>query len=260
METKRLKRYLRGNDRYTFMVDGYRFPKFLNTTKSKVIDLEDNREQNLHQGSRWSPNFKNFLDTKHKSVKYIREFPILIRDRKLWKALCTRYQLGGDKLSRNYFLIDYFMPDFNLLVEIDSQLHEIDYDKARDDYIRLKYGLETIRFYEYGRYSYQTFEDNFQFLKCYCRYHGSTPIKFNYLGVVIKSYKTINYRILPIIDKIERYLLYNKRTVLALDNYIISKSDLYYLSNKLDKFYEVCSYIKYQYNVDVIIAPLNPYT
>lgn len=260
METKRLKRYLRGNDRYTFMVDGYRFPKFLNTTKSKVIDLEDNREQNLHQGSRWSPNFKNFLDTKHKSVKYIREFPILIRDRKLWKALCIKYQLGGDKLSRNYFLIDYFMPDFNLLVEIDSQLHEIDYDKARDDYIRLKYGLETIRFYEYGRYSYQTFEDNFQFLKCYCRYHGSTPIKFNYLGVVIKSYKTINCRILPIIDKIERYLLYNKRTVLALDNYIISKSDLYYLSNSLDKFYEVCSYIKYQYNIDVIIAPSNPYT
>lgn len=75
----------------------------------------------------------------------------------------------------------------------------------------------------------------------------------------MRNYVIINHRILPIINKIERYLLYNKRAVLALDNYIISKSDLYYLSNKLDKFYEVCSYIKYQYNVDVIIAPSNPY-
>lgn len=241
------------------MVDEYRFPKFLISTKNKKIDLEDNRNQNLHQSSTWSPNFKNFLDTKHKSARYIREFPIIIRDRKLWELLCIKYQLGEDKLSRNYFLIDYFMPDFNLLVEIDSKLHEIDYDKARDDYIRLKYGLETIRFYEYGRYSYQTFEDNFQFLKCYCRNHGSIPIKFNYLGLTMRNYVIINHRILPIINKIERYLLYNKRAVLALDNYIISKSDLYYLSNKLDKFYEVCSYIKYQYNVDVIIAPSNPY-
>lgn len=259
MNKKTLKRYLRRNDRYTFMVDEYRFPKFLISTKNKKIDLEDNRNQNLHQSSTWSPNSKNFLDTKHKSVRYIREFPIIIRDRKLWELLCIKYQLGEDKLSRNYFLIDYFMPDFNLLVEIDSQLHEIDYDKARDDYIRLKYGLETIRFYEYGRYSYQTFEDNFQFLKCYCRNHGSIPIKFNYLGLTMRNYVIINHRILPIINKIERYLLYNKRAVLALDNYIISKSDLYYLSNKLDKFYEVCSYIKYQYNVDVIIAPSNPY-
>ena len=46
------------------MVGEYLFPKFLITTKGKVIDLEENREQNLHQGSRWSPNFKNFLDTK----------------------------------------------------------------------------------------------------------------------------------------------------------------------------------------------------
>ena len=139
------------------MVGEYLFPKFLISTKNNIIDLEDNREQNLHQGSRWSPNFKNFLDTEYKSVRYIREFPIIIRDRKLWRSLCIKYQLDGDKLGRNYFLIDYFMPDFNLLVEIDSQLHEIDYDKARDDYIRLKYGLETLRFYEYGRYSYQTF-------------------------------------------------------------------------------------------------------
>lgn len=256
MDKKILKRYLRGNNRYSFMVDGYLFPKFLISTKNNIIDLEDNREQNLHQGSRWSPNFKNFLDTEYKSVRYIREFPIIIKDRKLWKSLCTKYQLDEDKLGRNYFLVDYFMPDFNLLVEIDSQLHEIDYDKARDDYIRLKYGLETIRFYEYGRYSYQTFENNFQFLKCYCRYHGSTPIKFNHKFLIMSSYIIINRKVIPTIQRFEKLVLSKKginKIVLSRKN--LSEAEYLLLLYKIKYLYEFINYFKTLYNIDVIMKP-----
>lgn len=256
MDKKILKRYLRGNNRYSFMVDGYLFPKFLISTKNNIIDLEDNREQNLHQGSRWSPNFKNFLDTEYKSVRYIREFPIIIKDRKLWKSLCIKYQLDEDKLGRNYFLVDYFMPDFNLLVEIDSQLHEIDYDKARDEYIRLKYGLETLRFYEYGRYSYQTFENNFQFLKNYCRCHGSTPIKFNHKFLIMSSYIIINRKVIPTIQRFEKLVLSKKginKIVLSRNN--LSEAEYLLLLYKIKYLYEFINYFKTLYNIDVIIKP-----
>lgn len=256
MDKKILKRYLIGNNRYSFMVGEYLFPKFLISTKNNIIDLEDNREQNLHQGSRWSPNFKNFLDTEYKSVRYIREFPIIIRDRKLWESLCIKYQLDEDKQGRNYFSVDYFMPDFNLLVEIDSQLHEIDYDKARDDYIRLKYGLETLRFYEYGRYSYQTFENNFQFLKNYCRCHGSTPIKFNYKFLIMSSYIIINKKVIPTIQRFERLVLSNKginKIVLSRKN--LSEAEYLLLLYKIKYLYEFINYFKTLYNIDVIMKP-----
>ena len=256
MNKKILRRYLRGNVRYTFKIDEYLFPKYLITSKNYVIDLERNRQSNLYQGSRWSPEFRRFLDTKYKYVRYIREFPIIIRKRKLWKSLCEKYQLDKDKQNRNYFLVDYFMPNFNLIVEIDSQLHNTEYDKARDEYIQTVFGLETLRFYEYGKDNYKTFENNFQFFIRYCKYINSTPIRFNYLGIVIIYYVMINYEILRIIDKIERYLRYNKRSAeLRLNSFVISKEDIYHLSNNPNQFKEVCYYIRYQYNINVTMKP-----
>lgn len=33
-------------------------------------------------------------------------------------------------------MADYFIHDYNFIVEIDSQYHNEEYDKARDDYIK----------------------------------------------------------------------------------------------------------------------------
>ena len=148
------------------------------------------------------------------------------------------------------------MPDFNLLVEIDSQLHEIDYDKARDDYIRLKYGLETIRFYEYGRYSYQTFENNFQFLKHYCRYYGSTPIKFNHTFLIMSSYVIINRRVIPTIQRFERLVSSKKginKIVLSRNN--LSEAEYLLLLYKTKYLYEFINYFKTLYNINIIMKP-----
>ena len=83
MKKKRLLKYLRGNRDYTFKIKNYLIPKQFVTIKNNPIDLEKNRENNLEQGSTWSPKFRKFLDTKHKSIGYIREFPLIIKDQNL---------------------------------------------------------------------------------------------------------------------------------------------------------------------------------
>lgn len=255
METKRIKRYLKRSGRYTFKVDRYILPKLLMTTKGKVIDLEHNRIQNLLQGSAWSPNFKNFLDTRYKSIKYIREFPIIIKNRDLWESLCVKHNLEEDKLGSNYFLADYFIKDYNFIVEIDSQLHEEDYDKARDEYIEKEYGLVTRRFYEYGRTGYQTFLDNFQFLASFCRNSGVIPINFGYSSFIVENYKQINEEIIPIIERFEGLIANKKVDTIILSNKTLSISEYWTLFYRDGYLEEIADYFKLMYNINVVTKP-----
>lgn len=228
------------------------------TTKGKVIDLEQNRLQNLLQGSAWSPNFKNFLDTRYKSIKYIREFPIIIKNRDLWESLCVKHNLEEDKLGSNYFLADYFIKDYNLIVEIDSQLHEESYDKARDEYIEIEYGLLTLRFFEYGRTSYQTFLDNFQFLASFCRNSGVIPINFGYGSFIVENYKQINEEIIPIIERFDCLIANKKVGTIILSDKTLSISEYWILISKTKRLEEIVNYFKLIYNINVILAPYNP--
>lgn len=53
-------------------------------------------------------------------------------------------------IGQNLLPADYFFPDHNLVVEIDSDMHDPWYDSARDDYMNVVYGLQVIRLYEFG--------------------------------------------------------------------------------------------------------------
>lgn len=72
------------------MLGKFLIPKGIMTIKGNPHDLEQGREDNLAQGSAWSPEFQNFLDTKHKNIGYIREFPIIIKT-KPFGNLCAIY-------------------------------------------------------------------------------------------------------------------------------------------------------------------------
>lgn len=259
METVRLIKYLRGNRNYTFEIGHYLIPKQILTLNNNWTDLEDNRGRNLNQGSTWSPNLKNFLDTKYKSIEYIREFPLIIKDQNLWLSLCEIYQVPKGLWCRNYFMADYFIYEYNFIVEIDSQYHNEEYDKARDDYIKREYGLDIIRFYEYGKDADQKFLNDFEFLVNYCRRSNVVPVKIKYSNIILESYKAINVGIIKIIDKIESFIsqfgIQGDQLVL---NNINSKKELKYLSDYYDKYTEVQNYIRFTYNIDVIIAPSNP--
>lgn len=258
MRRKKLLKYLRGRD-YTFKIKNYLIPKQILTVKDHCINLEQNRENNLKQGSTWSPKFQEFLDTKHKNIDYIREFPLAIKNQNLWLSLCKVHQVPKELQSRNYFLADYFIHEYNFIVEIDSLYHNVEYDKARDDYIKREYGLDIIRFYEYGKDADQKFLNDFEFLVNYCRRSNVVPVKIKYSNIILESYKAINVGIIKIIDKIESFIsqfgIQGDQLVL---NNINSKKELKYLSDYYDKYTEVQNYIRFTYNIDVIIAPSNP--
>lgn len=63
----------------------------------------------------------------------IREFPVIIQN---------HLRLGG--LDGGYFLIDYYIPDLNLAIELDSDYHSEEKDKLRDKYLG-QLGIEVFR-------------------------------------------------------------------------------------------------------------------
>lgn len=261
METVRLIKYLRGNRNYTFEIGHYLIPKQILTLNNNWTDLEDNRVRNLNQGSTWSPNFRNFLDTKYKSIEYIREFPLIIRNRDKWNYLCDKYNVQNNLRPRNYFLPDYFMFRYGFAVEIDSKLHNEGYDKARDEYIREEFGINIIRFYEYGRDSYQKFLNDFQFLVMFCQNSNRMPTVVDYTDIIINNYTTINKRAVRIIDK----LVYSTNNLMFINTLIIKpenigNKDFKYLQRKSKVLLEIKNYFKVAYGVDVIMMTSNPYT
>lgn len=197
METVRLIKYLRGNRNYTFEIGHYLIPKQILTLNNNWTDLEDNRGRNLNQGSTWSPNFKNFLDTKYKSIEYIRE----------------------------------------------------------------EFGIDIIRFYEYGRDSYQKFLNDFQFLVMFCKNSNRMPTVVDYTDIIINNYTTTNKRAVRIIDK----LVYSTNNLMFINTLIIKSEnignkDFKYLQRKSKVLLEIKNYFKVAYGVDVIMTTSNPYT
>lgn len=74
----------------------------------------------------------------------IREFPIIIQN---------HLRLPG--MSGGYFLLDYYFPNLNLCVELDSELHSEKNDSIRDAYMGYL-GIETFRIKHFERPDVQT--------------------------------------------------------------------------------------------------------
>lgn len=79
MNRRKLLNYLLSTGDYCFKIDNFLIPKRLISERGYPINLEYNRQQNVDQGSFWSPNFRKVLEKKYKKTVYIREFPLIIQ-------------------------------------------------------------------------------------------------------------------------------------------------------------------------------------
>lgn len=207
MNNNLLINYLKRNRDYCFSVGQYEFPKMLETNKGLDIDLEDNREASLLQGSKWSPNFREALDSEFPGVIYLREFPLLVRNMKAWKQYCLNHSVTDpDKLGRNYFLADYFFLDYNLIVEIDSNIHDEWYDSARDDYVNIVYGIHVMRLFEFGEPSTEVARiDDFGIALNRLKY--SRPVNLDNSDLILSMFYKRNEDIIDALNIIEGVIL-----------------------------------------------------
>lgn len=137
-----------------FYIDEYPIPKRIGS-----IDVQLSREkalkstQNGGSDSKYSLEFRHQIDglkyysSNDKPFYYIREFPIPIINKERWVRILKDFGLTNFKhVNKNFFKLDYFFKYSGIVVEIDSyNFHDRVLDAARDEYLRITYGLETIR-------------------------------------------------------------------------------------------------------------------
>lgn len=250
MEDNLLINYLKRNKDYCFSVGQYEFPKMLETNKGLDIDLEDNREASLLQGSKWSPNFREALDSEFPGVIYLREFPLLVRNMKAWKQYCLNHSVTDpDKLGRNYFLADYFFPDYNLIVEIDSNIHDEWYDSARDDYVNIVYGIHVMRLFEFGEPSTEVARiDDFGIALNRLKY--SRPVNLDNSDLILSMFYKENEDIIDALNIIEANINSSR-------NGIFDASGYQHLIRDYKTLYKIDKIIKGVYNVNVVMNVWN---
>lgn len=142
----------------------------------KTLDLQKHRTEQLQKLSSFAASFKYDAEVLRGKAgplmkpwyDMIPEFPVPIEDRELWKSCleATGAEIEAD-IGKSFFALDFLFPLPGLVVEIDSKFHKgrEKADKARDMYLLSKYGLETIRYYEYGKDSVQRDLDRENFKK-----------------------------------------------------------------------------------------------
>lgn len=250
MNNELLFNYLKRNKDYCFCIGQYEFPKKLETISGNLIDLENNRKDNLLQGSNWSPNFKKVLDSEFRGVRYHREFPLLVRDLKAWKHYSLNHNVTDpDKLDRNYFLADYFFPDHNLVVEIDSNMHDPWYDSARDDYMNIVYGLQVMRFFEFGEPSTEVARiDDFGIALNRLKY--SRSINLDNSDIILSRFYKKNEDIIEALNVIEANINSSRNGIFDASGYQSLIKDFKTL-DRIDKI------IKGIYNINVVMDVWN---
>lgn len=201
--------------------EGYIIPSFLYKDDGSTINLKDNRDKAiLNNSSNYSSkfeidfeNYRNSSKINKQFTKYIKEFPIII-DKNIWNNLLVHENIPKDRTdiwNINYFLLDYLLYNSRIIIEIDSTFHEdrLILDKLRDKYIHLKYGLDTIRFYEYGKStitSNKYIKNLDKLLKSkYQLYSISNKISIDYSSIIENNFIRDNKNLLIFIDKIYNY-------------------------------------------------------
>lgn len=145
-----IEQYVERNGDYVFTLDRFRIPKFFyNSKENKRVNIQWSRSNFLKSQSSYSIKFKKDID-KIQDLKYIQEFPIIITFTDIWNNMLKCF---GSNKDSSFFSLDYYFPEIGLNVEIDSPYHDNrrGYDMARDEYLRFVCGINTIRFYEYGK-------------------------------------------------------------------------------------------------------------
>lgn len=262
MKKKNLLKFLKKDGRYSFKIGRYLIPTYYKTRNGCTINLETNRNSALIENeSKWSKFFDLMVKRIYSNEIVYKEVPLIIEDISKWDSCCDRYEISDEEQrGRNYFLADYVFPEYNLIVEIDSNLHDYDYDKARDDYIKSTWGFNMLRFFEFGSNpdSMDKFLDQ---LDIVLANKPDKTIKLGYSDLIIESLTHIvGTTTLDAIDRIEKYIICNNVPggVQLLGNNILSFLELDFLNSCKECKDILQGYFRYAYNIDVIVTPLNP--
>jgi hypothetical protein len=262
MKKKKLIKFLKRDGRCAFKIGRYVIPTYYKTRNGCTISLKDNRDKALIKNtSEWSKYFDLMMKRAYSDYMVHKEVPLIIEDISKWESCCDRYRISDEEQrGRNYFLADYVFPEYNLIVEIDSNLHDYDYDRARDDYIKSTWGFKILRFFEFGRDpdSMDVFLDQ---LDIVLENKPDKIIGLGYSDLIIESFTySIGPTTLKIINKVDNYINRDKvpKGVLLYCNSLLSIIDQYTLNTCEDRMEVFQMYFKYTYNIDVIVTPSNP--
>lgn len=253
MNVDLIKQFAINNNYYSCKIDyDYIIPRNILTKNNIYINLVDNRNKALlNNESSFSKEFEsdliNMIKTKSygRYLQYIKEFPIIVKDKVLWNNILDGFSVPTDNTDLrdvNYFLIDFYLINFNIAIEIDSIYHKGKgcYDQARDMYLEISYGIKTTRFYNYGeikdyKIPYLNRLEN-QILN-YNRCINSWNLirnKFDtdFSDIILDNFIKDNKNALIFIDDLIEYIggfwqFYNKTTIL------LTLKDLYNLRPKL---------------------------
>lgn len=99
-----------------------------------------------------------------------------------------------------------FFPDYNLIVEIDSNYHDQNYDRARDEYLNIMFGIHTLRLFEFGvTPGCQTLQVN-DFMLTLTKLRCVTPVRIDYSELILYMFYKENDDIMEILYIIEANL------------------------------------------------------
>ena len=233
-----LDHILRSKD-YTEIIDGFHtIPKHILGKNGNKLDLPNKRFELLKNQSSYSRNFKEYLEKDLKEYN-IQECIVIIRYKDLWKSIQNKYKLTGENL---YFSLDYYLPKYKLAIEIDSNLHNLEYDKARDEYNYAIYGITTLRFYEFGenlftkKLDLQKLKDNTDSYINYCNQWNlnlNCLRSFdNYSDIIYQNFIDDYKKELEILDKLLNYLGYPQNRFINTEKFAIVEGELSILSKK----------------------------
>ena len=160
MLVKCVENYVARNEsKYYFTLnDKYFIPSTLISSNRKRINILKNRNKLLKDQSSYSKNMKSYL--RQLKVSYIQEFIIFIQNSLLWENILSSLNLQKEDYEKyksiNYFSLDYFLDDYLICIEVDSDYHNSRQilDKARDLYLKYEYNIDTLRFYNFDKNKY----------------------------------------------------------------------------------------------------------
>lgn len=221
------------NSNYTVKIeDNYLIPAFLIDENGKRISTISLREFS-------NPLKENYLREVRKDIKelksafqdcykdlfrYIVKFPIIIEDKDLWNKLLDFELVDKFNPIRNvkFLLLDIFFSKLGISIDICVNSNDLLINKVKDKYIKIKYGIDTIRYNNYGE-SIILKNIDLKYLEDYIR----NFIKLN------NHYNNTQLNIIPEDTIIQNYLLDYQGALNFINNLELYLSDLFYNYDKI---------------------------
>ena len=243
---------------FTFQVGEFIIPAFIFNKDNRTIDLRKNRFSTFNERkSTWVKFFELIINRYYPGLSYCREVPLIIEDRNLWRNFCATegVECSPENLDRNYFLADYIFPEYNLMVEIDSDLHITEYDNARDDYVKSTWGFNILRFFEFGS-NPSSMGKYLDRLDQAVSQRNRNNAVLDYSDYLENWFITKFPKVYNLIDQVELDLSNYKGVIKSIKLHnILQKADLEFLQRSGLQFKLLKNYFKFIYKIDVIITP-----